>query len=1160
MARAPQHQTPNGTNHQTAQITKRHKSPNGTNHQKATFSPFCERMGKDAELSDRQNPDHFQPTVVIEIILTDYCTVPSHSLNQIKSLSPPITLNGISALCTPNDHLLHGTRTFGAFGARLSTLLNALQNKRTVFALTGIRLPIHAFSPPFSSHIFAFCSQPTVTCTTQKWSFAFSWVRGGSYGKFVEVSARVFISMDGTLFFSYNVREDEDSYACTLSLPATQSAQLGPFFRLLLPLGHIAPNLKAARGKGPHHHPHAFAPRIDEFQPQIFPEVPTRGDSVFLECFAYGFPVPTYQWSRADGQPLPSGRHRLLNFGRILRLDSAEMGDSSRYRCSVQNRLGLSSAEIRLTIHTPPALLRPLTSRMVAPGHSTTFQCPIADGAGMESLVEWFHDGVPLVPLLLNEADRRRFKLSGEGRELSILDVRSSDAGLIQCMASDDVGSVSSSALLVVATLSPRFHSNVIPSRLSIAKGAVLSLPCLFQSSPPGKGRWTKRGDTEKGQQIRSDRDQKLSGREIAVLNLRNVQMDDSGEYECEAVNNLGIAKAAVKVEVIEKPHVSVFAENSDWSNANQKFACEVEFRCASAEECPEGLFDWQFNDRPIRSLSGSEMIRIRQDDERMEKDRAIWVRQRSELEVDEHFAKGHVGRFSCHSLFGGATTELRPPSLAFASLVLSVVEVGTSDATLSWRILHNAPNGGQNSPKWRRFHEDKAAFGGQTFELELRTKSVRTWSVLKEVRVPGGTDWVGKFHMDGLEPNQRYQFRLRPTVEGARAISTSKWVKTDQSVPGEAVQNIRFRMLDDSRLLLEWDPVEKTHQSAPNLRYNVTWSTLTSWHSRMVTEPRLLIGLSTPAAQEQTNCALLEVGVRPENERGPGTERTNTVIRASAKEPQRYATDLRMDSVNATHLNLSWSWQNVDPCENAIGAKIMCEEVGKEGRQNSTDHQRPVDEHSPPHQSVPSEYTQWLVHSLRPLREYECRVVAFDQYGRMGPIRAVEVRGWTKERAPEGRPEISFVRSVELKLTAEGLAVHSAPNGSPTADDRSWDRGYKLFVYVSETAEQPILLRLTEAELNDPEKPSARVDGLRPMFFYTIQIAAFNSGGIGPLSERIPVRIGARHQLNPDLVTAMEGNGATSDGRGRRRMPFAMLRLLTTMASLIKLCRRHWR
>lgn len=65
-----------------------------------------------------------------------------------------------------------------------------------------------------------------------------------------------------------------------------------------------------------------------------------------------------------------------------------------------------------------------------------------------------------------------------------------------------------------------------------------------------------------------------------------------------------------------------------------------------------------------------------------------------------------------------------------------------------------------------------------------------------------------------------------------------------------------------------------------------------------------------------------------------------------------------------------------------------------------------------PPAQSVPSEYTKWTIHSLRPLREYECRVVAFDQYGRMGPVRAESVaRGRTRERAPEGKPEIKYVR-----------------------------------------------------------------------------------------------------------------------------------------------------
>ncbi|KAL3120556.1 hypothetical protein niasHT_007848 [Heterodera trifolii] len=1035
-------------------------------------------------------------------------------------------------------------------------------------------------------------------------SFAFSWVRGGNYGKFVEVSTRVFISMDGTLFFSYNVREDEDSFACTLSLPATQSAQLGPFFRLLLPLGHISPNLQLPRGKTPHHHPHAFAPRIDEFQPQIFPEMPTRGDTVFLECFAYGFPVPTYHWSRVDGYPLPRLRHRLLSFGRVLRLDRAEIDDSGRYRCSVQNRLGMDSAEIRLTIHSPPVLLRPLISQMVAPGHSITFKCPIADGVGMVSQVEWFLNGVPLVPLLMDQSDRQRFKMASDGHEMAISGVRLSDAGLVQCMVSDEVGSVSSSALLVVSAFPPRFHSNIFPSRLSVAPGALLSVPCLFQSSPPGKGRWSRR-EKAKGRPIGSESDQTKAGRrEIAVLKMNNVRTEDAGEYECEANNELGTAKATVRVDILEGAHVSVYAdENNEQNDGSKRFACEVEFRCVTAEECPEGLFDWQFNDRPIRSLIGAEMIRIRQNDQ-IDND-GIWMNQRSELEVDEHFAKGHVGRFACHSLFGGAIAELRSQFPQFSSLALSVDEIGTSEVKISWRLLgKSTKNEEKNVQKRRRFYGNKSEFAQNqnAFVLEMRAKRERSWRTVKELRMPS-TDrpnWAGHFRMDGLEANERYQFRLRPMGEGSRAVALSQWVRTEQSVPVEAVRHIRFRMLDDSHVLLEWDPVEKNHQSAPDLRYNVIWNTFAQaegqsdekMQSRTVNEPRLVISLPAQLGRvKRAECAVLEVGVRAENERGPSKERTDTMIRTSSKEPQRYAVDLRLDSVNATHLNLSWNWQNVDPCENVLGAKIMCEQIeegkgngarnggnGGNGNPNSTFFRNDsATVSAPPFQSVPSHYSHWLVHSLLPLREYECRVAAFDQFGRMGPIRTDGGKGKcrkgaTKAMAFWGNGTYALLvdwKAVELTMRqTEGEAeqgrggeVKEEEAMPSEEEERSWDRGYKIFVYVSETAEQPILLRLAEAELNDPQRPSARIDGLRPMFLYTIQIAAFNPGGVGPFSERIPVRIGARLKQNPDLVTEMEGSGATPNGKIWRLLAGeALMRSLITTALLIKLCRWHWR
>lgn len=63
------------------------------------------------------------------------------------------------------------------------------------------------------------------------------------------------------------------SYACSLALPSMQSGHYGPFFRLVLPR-----SLQVAE----------FGPRIDEYQPQVFPEQPVRGQTVYIECFAYG--------------------------------------------------------------------------------------------------------------------------------------------------------------------------------------------------------------------------------------------------------------------------------------------------------------------------------------------------------------------------------------------------------------------------------------------------------------------------------------------------------------------------------------------------------------------------------------------------------------------------------------------------------------------------------------------------------------------------------------------------------------------------------------------------------------------------------------------------------------------------------------------------------
>ena len=128
------------------------------------------------------------------------------------------------------------------------------------------------------------------------------------------------------------------------------------------------------------------------------------------------------------------------------------------------------------------------------------------------------------------------------------------DTAIYQCLVSNEVGAVSSSALLHVAAMPPRFHGNVFPASVHVVEDGRLVLPCLFQSSPPARARWTRISeDGAKGQAAHTLVDQVVPGMEIVLLNLEKAHALDSGNYECEATNQLGTARAIVRVEIIRQ-------------------------------------------------------------------------------------------------------------------------------------------------------------------------------------------------------------------------------------------------------------------------------------------------------------------------------------------------------------------------------------------------------------------------------------------------------------------------------------------------------------------------------------------------------------------------------------------------------------------------------
>ena len=97
------------------------------------------------------------------------------------------------------------------------------------------------------------------------------------------------VSYDGYLYFSALDKIDGGNYSCSVQSSVADHGRNGPFF-----------TLKATP------HPDYQQLRFPQNFPKVFPEAPVAGEDVRLECIAFGYPVPHYNWTR-KGSDIPEG-------------------------------------------------------------------------------------------------------------------------------------------------------------------------------------------------------------------------------------------------------------------------------------------------------------------------------------------------------------------------------------------------------------------------------------------------------------------------------------------------------------------------------------------------------------------------------------------------------------------------------------------------------------------------------------------------------------------------------------------------------------------------------------------------------------------------------------------------------------------------------------
>lgn len=143
----------------------------------------------------------------------------------------------------------------------------------------------------------------------------------------------MFVSHDGNLYFSSLEKIDRANYSCNVQSVISSTGRTGPFFPLVVDPASSGQKLLF---------PNNF--------PKVFPEAPLAGDDVRIECMAYGYPVPSYNWTRKGvTNKLPEGSYT-TNHDRVLMIPKAQVEDMGIYECSVTSGRNVISKELVLNI------------------------------------------------------------------------------------------------------------------------------------------------------------------------------------------------------------------------------------------------------------------------------------------------------------------------------------------------------------------------------------------------------------------------------------------------------------------------------------------------------------------------------------------------------------------------------------------------------------------------------------------------------------------------------------------------------------------------------------------------------------------------------------------------------------------------------------------